>query len=178
VAVKEASKRGLLNLRNSVDAFGESLKPDVIKAFEQYGVLSARAEGTTRSLSSSTTRPSTSRRADGPMAGAFCRRRTASRARSRRRWRGQGGSGTGRRKSARRGEQARGRVPHRTIALQKLLEHEGNGDPGKHAKYFRDKVIPAMEALRDAGDALKPSSRRICGRCRPIANAVRMTRQD
>ena len=39
---KEASKRGLLNLRNSVDAFGESLKPDVIKAFEQYGVLNAR----------------------------------------------------------------------------------------------------------------------------------------
>ena len=43
----------------------------------------------------------------------------------------------------------------RTVALQKLLEHEGNGDPGKHAKYFRDKVIPAMEALRDAGDALE-----------------------
>ena len=39
---KEAAKRGLLNLKTSVDAFGESLKPDVIKAFEHYGVLNER----------------------------------------------------------------------------------------------------------------------------------------
>ena len=25
----------------------------------------------------------------------------------------------------------------------------------KHAKYFRDKVIPAMNALREAGDSLE-----------------------
>ena len=31
--------------------------------------------------------------------------------------------------------------------LQRLLEHESNGDAVKHAKYFRDKVIPAMGAL-------------------------------
>ena len=39
---KEAAKRGLLNLKNSVDAFGEVLKPEVIKAFEKYGVLNER----------------------------------------------------------------------------------------------------------------------------------------
>ena len=27
--------------------------------------------------------------------------------------------------------------------------------PEKHAKYFRDKVVPAMVALREAGDALE-----------------------
>jgi glutamine synthetase len=43
----------------------------------------------------------------------------------------------------------------RVDALEKLLEHEGNGDAGKHAKYFRDKVIPAMTALREVGDALE-----------------------
>ena len=37
--------------------------------------------------------------------------------------------------------------------LQHLLEHEANGDIVKHAKYFRDKVVPAMAALREAGDA-------------------------
>ena len=43
-----------------------------------------------------------------------------------------------------------------SIALQKLLEHEGNGDsPRSTRKYFRDKVIPAMAALREAGDALE-----------------------
>src|SRR5204863_7155846 len=39
---KEAGKRGLLNLRTSVDAYGEALKPDVTKAFEKYGVLNER----------------------------------------------------------------------------------------------------------------------------------------
>ena len=39
--------------------------------------------------------------------------------------------------------------------LQHLLEHEANGDIVKHAKYFRDKVIPSMTALRDAGDTLE-----------------------
>src|SRR5919198_191401 len=34
---KEAAKRGLLNHRTSVDAFGEILKADVIKAFEKFG---------------------------------------------------------------------------------------------------------------------------------------------
>jgi len=42
-----------------------------------------------------------------------------------------------------------------TIALQKVLEHEENGDAHKHAKFFRDKVVPAMAALREAGDALE-----------------------
>src|SRR5678816_1772932 len=39
---KEAGKRGLLNLRTSVDAYGEAMKPDVVKAFEKYGVLNER----------------------------------------------------------------------------------------------------------------------------------------
>ncbi len=43
----------------------------------------------------------------------------------------------------------------RVDQLQKLLEHEGNGNAEKHAKYFRDKVVPAMEALRETGDSLE-----------------------
>src|SRR6185312_9846731 len=39
---KEAGKRGLLNHRTSVDAYSEALKPDVVKAFEKYGVLNER----------------------------------------------------------------------------------------------------------------------------------------
>src|SRR6476620_1213378 len=39
---KEAAKRGLLNHRTSVDAYGEVIKPDVVKAFEKYGVLNER----------------------------------------------------------------------------------------------------------------------------------------
>src|SRR4030095_10360364 len=43
----------------------------------------------------------------------------------------------------------------RVDVLQGLLEHEANGDAVKHAKYFRDKVIPSMNALRESGDALE-----------------------
>jgi glutamine synthetase len=43
----------------------------------------------------------------------------------------------------------------RTDKLARSLEHEGDGSAEKHANYFRDAVIPAMSALRDAGDALE-----------------------
>jgi len=43
----------------------------------------------------------------------------------------------------------------RVDKLQDLLEHESNGDAEKHAKYFRDKVVPAMVALRETGDSLE-----------------------
>ena len=36
---KDAGKRGLLNLKNTVDALPEVVKPPVIKAFEKYKVL-------------------------------------------------------------------------------------------------------------------------------------------
>jgi glutamine synthetase len=39
--------------------------------------------------------------------------------------------------------------------LQERLEHEADGSAEKHAKYFRDKVIPAMASLRDTGDSLE-----------------------
>ena len=43
----------------------------------------------------------------------------------------------------------------RTDKLQKALEHESNGSAEKHAKHFRDVVIPAMTALRESGDEIE-----------------------
>ena len=39
---KEAGKRGLLNLRNTVDALPKLVKPEVVEAFEKYKVLNER----------------------------------------------------------------------------------------------------------------------------------------
>jgi glutamine synthetase len=39
---KEAGKRGLLNLKNTVDALPELLKPGAVKTFEQFKVLNER----------------------------------------------------------------------------------------------------------------------------------------
>ena len=36
-------------------------------------------------------------------------------------------------------------LKRRTDKLAKALEHEGNGSAEKHAKHFRDVVIPAMD---------------------------------
>ena len=39
---KEAGKRGLLNLKNTVDALPELVKPDVVKTFEKFKMLTER----------------------------------------------------------------------------------------------------------------------------------------
>ena len=61
---KEAGKRKLLNLKNTVDALPELVKPEAIKLFETLqGAERARARTrATRSSSRSTSRRSTSRR--------------------------------------------------------------------------------------------------------------------
>jgi glutamine synthetase len=44
----------------------------------------------------------------------------------------------------------------RSDALARMLEHaNGDGTAEKHARYFRDKVVPAMAALRETADALE-----------------------
>ena len=41
-----------------------------------------------------------------------------------------------------------------TDALAGLLEHSG-GSAEKHAKYMRDKIVPAMAKLREVGDEIE-----------------------
>ena len=40
-------------------------------------------------------------------------------------------------------------------ALQAVLSHAAGGSAEKHAKYMRDKVVPAMAKLRELGDAIE-----------------------
>jgi len=39
--------------------------------------------------------------------------------------------------------------------LEKVIGHEATGSVLKHAEFFRDKVIPAMNAVRDVADAME-----------------------
>ena len=41
-----------------------------------------------------------------------------------------------------------------TDALEKLIDHT-DASAEKHAKYMRDKVVPAMAALREIGDEIE-----------------------
>jgi glutamine synthetase len=158
---KEAAKRGLLNHRTSVDAYHEAMKPDVVGAFEKYGVLTERelkaryevaieqynksinVEGQLMVLMANRYILPAAYRFQGQLAATVAAVKAA---------------GATARESKRTldticklTDACKQRVDH----LQELLEHEANGSAEKHAKYFRDKVVPAMEVLRESGDSLE-----------------------
>lgn len=157
---KEAGKRGLLNLRTSVDAYGEALKPDVTKAFEKYGVLNERElharydvaveqynktvniEAQLMALMANRYILPAAYRFQGELAASVAAVKAA------------GGTAKETRRALDGVSKLVDQVRQSTDRLQDLLEHEDT-DPMKHAKYFRDKVIPAMNTLREAGDSLE-----------------------
>ncbi len=158
---KEAARRALLNLRTSVDAFGEAMKPEVVAAFEKYGVLNARelkarydvaleqynksvnVEGQLMVLMANRYILPAAYRYQGELAQTVSAVKSA------------GASTKESRRALDELTQLTDECRTRAAALQKLLEHEGNGEIEKHAKFFRDKVVPAMAALREAGDSLE-----------------------
>jgi glutamine synthetase len=157
---KEASKRGLLNHKTSVDAFGEILKSEVVKAFEKYGVLSGRElkarneialeqyvktlniEGQLMVLMAN--------RYILPAAykylGSVAENVTAVKA--------AGATSKEAKKTLDQLVKLTDEFKQRADKLQDLLEHESDGAE-KHAKHFRDKIVPAMVALRETGDSLE-----------------------
>ena len=158
---KEAGKRGLLNHRTSVDAYAEAIKPEVIQAFEKYGVLNERevrarydialeqynktinVEAQLMTLMANRFILPAAYRYQSELAGSAAAVKAA-------------GASAKESKRAldnlcRLTDEAKVRNDH----LQELLEHDGGHDAEKHAKYFRDKVIPAMAALREVGDSLE-----------------------
>ena len=158
---KEAGKRGLLNHRTSVDAFGEILKPDVVNAFEKFGVLKPRElkarhevaleqynktiniEAQLMVLMGSRYILPAAIRYQGQVAQSVVSVKAA------------GGTAKETRRALDTITKLTDDFKVRVDKLQELLEHEGNGDAEKHAKYFRDKVVPAMTTLREAGDSLE-----------------------
>jgi len=157
----EAAKRGLLNHRNTVDAFPELVKPDVLKTFEKYKVLNEREIRARLEIAieqynkvvniEGQSMTHLAHRYILP-AGLEYQKRVA--------------ESVGATKAA--GvDCAEGRklldevcgltceLRRRTEALQHALDHHGNESAEAHAKHYRDKVVPAMAALRETGDKLE-----------------------
>ena len=158
---KEAAKRGLLNHRTSVDAFGEILEPDVIKAFEKYGVLKERELKARHEVALEQYNKTINIEAQLMvlMANRYilpaALRYLTQVAGSASAVKAAGGSTTVAKRSLDTLSKLTDDLKTRVDKLQDLLEHESNGDAEKHAKYFRDKVVPAMAALRETGDSLE-----------------------
>ena len=158
---KEAGKRGLLNHRTSVDAFGEILKPDVVNAFEKFGVLNSRElkarhevaleqynktiniEAQLMALMGNRYILPAAIRYQGLVAQSVASVKAA------------GGTAKESKRALDTITKLTDDFKVRVDKLQELLEHESNGDAEKHAKYFRDRVVPAMSSLREAGDSLE-----------------------
>jgi glutamine synthetase len=157
---KEAKKRGLLNLTNTVDALPELVKPDVVRIFEKYRVLSEREVHARHEIN----------------VEAYCKTINveaqlmvlmANRyilpavlhyqkdvAQSVAAVREAGGST---REASRLLDRITGLVDEfriRTDRLAKTLEHQ-SPSAYKHSQHMRDDVVPAMVALRETGDAIE-----------------------
>jgi glutamine synthetase len=158
---KEAAKRGLLNHKTSVDAFGEVLKPAVVKTFEKYGVLNERElkaryeialeqyiktlniEGQLMVLMANRYILPAAIKYQGQVATSVSAVKAA------------GANAKESKKMLDTVLALTDEFKARTDKLQHLLEHEGDGVADKHARHFRDKVVPAMAALRETGDSLE-----------------------
>jgi glutamine synthetase len=158
---KEAARRGLLNLKNTVDALPQLIAPDVVGIFEKYKVLNERELHARYEVMVEIYNKTVN--VEGQLMVLMGNRYILPAALE---YQKQVGQSVAAVKSAG-GKSVEGKklldlltrltdeLKRRTDKLQKALEHDGHGSAEKHAKHFRDAVIPAMTALRESGDALE-----------------------
>src|SRR5687767_6128127 len=157
---KEAGKRKLLNLKNTVDALPQLVTKDAITLLEHFKILNARevharyeiflenynktinVEGQLMVLIAN--------RYILPAALEYQRQIGASVAAVK----AGGSSSVQGKKLLSQYTRLVDRLKTQTDALAAALDH-GNGSAEKHAKYMRDKVVPAMEKLRETGDEIE-----------------------
>jgi glutamine synthetase len=157
----EAGKRGLLNLKNTVDALPQLVTKDVIGLFEKYKVLNerelhARYEVMVEQYNKTIN-------IEGQLMVLMANRYVLPAALEYLKQVGQsvaavkagGGTTSEGKKLLVMLTKLTDEFKRRTDNLQKALDHEGAGSAEKHAKHFRDAVIPAMTTLRETGDAIE-----------------------
>ena len=175
---KEAGKRGLLNLKNTVDALPQVVKPEVIKAFEKYKVLTEAELHARYEISLETYNKTINIEAQLMVLMATatsCRRRSNTRSRSDR-------ASRRRRPAACRARKARStwRISSSSIdafkaqtdKLEAAAAHNG-GASEKHAKYMRDTARPGDgEAARSRRSARADRAARDLAAADVSGNAV------
>jgi len=157
---KEAAKRGLLNLTNTVDALPELVKSDVVKVFEKYKVLNSRELHARTEINFETYIKTINVEAQLMvlMANRYIlpaalkyQKDVADSVKS---VKDAGGSTKEAKKVLDRITGLVDDLRTGTDKLAKALDHHAPSAE-KHATFIRDTVVPAMAALRDAGDAIE-----------------------
>src|SRR5262245_20722069 len=157
---KEAGKRGLQNLKNTVDALPQLVTKEVIALFGKYKILNERELKARYEVMVETYNKTINvegqlmvlmaNRYILPAAFDYQQRIAASVAAVK----SAGGKSAEGKKSLDQVTKLTDELKRRSDKLASALEH-GDGSAEKHAKHFRDVVVPAMEKLREAGDALE-----------------------
>ena len=155
---KEAKKRGLLNLRNTVDALPELVKPEAVKLLERYKILTEREIHARYEVFLENYNKTVN--VEGQLMVLMANRYIMPAALEYQKQIGQsvtavkaaGGASVQGRKMLATYTKLVDRFKAQTDVLASLLDHNG-GSPEKHAKYMRDKIVPAMASLRESGDA-------------------------
>src|SRR5215216_5530041 len=157
---KEAAKRKLLNLKNTVDALPELVKPDVVKLFERYKILNEREVHARYEIFLENYNKTVN--IEGQLAVLMANRYILPAAFEYQKQIGQsvaavkagGGSSAQGKKLLATYTKLLDRFRVQADALAALLDHS-DGAAEKHAKYMRDKVVPAMAKLREIGDEIE-----------------------
>jgi len=158
---KEAAKRGLLNLANTVDALQRLVHKDVVKVSEKYKVFNERElharyeialEAYNRTINvEAQLMVLMANRYITPAALEY-QKNVASSVQAARE---AGGASKEGKKLL---DRVSGLIDGFRVATDKLakaLEHS-EGSAEKHAKYMRDKIVPLMADLREVGDQIEP----------------------
>jgi glutamine synthetase len=158
---KEAGKRGLLNQKNTVDALPNFISKDVVALFEKYKVLTARELHARYEVMMETYNKTVN--VEGQLMVQMANRYILPAAFEYQKQVAQSVAAV----KAAGGKSVEGKKVLHTVTtltddlkrqsdkLQKALGHEAGGAADKHARHFRDTVIPAMSALRITADELE-----------------------
>ncbi|HZJ32449.1 MAG TPA: hypothetical protein VFD21_12805, partial [Vicinamibacterales bacterium] len=157
---KEAGKRKLLNHKNTIDALPELMKKDAIKLLEHFKILNEREvharyevflENYNKTLN-----------VEGQLMVLIANRYILPAALEYQRNIGQsvaavkagGASSVQGKRLLSQYTKLVDKFKTQSDALAAALDHS-NGSAEKHAKYMRDKVVPAMNKLRETGDEIE-----------------------
>ncbi len=158
---KEAAKRGLLNLKNTVDALPQLITKDVVSVFEKYKVLNERELHARYDIMVETYNKTIN--VEGQLMVLIANRYVLPAALEYQKQVAQsvaavkqaGGKSVEGKKLLARVTKLTDKLKANADKLEKTLAHESNGSAEKHAKHFRDTVIPAMNAVRETSDELE-----------------------
>ena len=161
---KEAAKRKLLNHKNTVDALPELIKPDVIKLLDHFKILNEREVRARYEIFLENYNKTIN--IEGQLAVLMANRYILPAAFEYQKQLGQsvaavkagGSTSTSGKKLLASYTKLVDKFKVQSDALAGALAHSSNGSAEKHAKYMRDKVVPAMVRLRELGDEIEVST--------------------